>query len=71
MVSDVNAKVGEGVSEALHLPIVVVDAAVMLNEALEGGIDVEGAGFLVAKEVVLLVQPGIVSHVAVLSGDVL
>jgi hypothetical protein len=71
MVSDVNVKVGEGVSEALHLPIVVVDAEVMLNEALEGGIDVEGAGFLVAREVVRLVQLGIVSHVAVLSGDVL
>jgi hypothetical protein len=39
-IGDIDAKVGEGVGEALHLPIVVIDAEVTMNEALEGGVDV-------------------------------
>jgi hypothetical protein len=70
-ISDVDAEVGEGVDEALHLPTVVIDAEVALHEAPEGGIDVEGAGFMVAKEVVLQCQPGVASHLAALPGDVL
>jgi hypothetical protein len=53
VIGDVDAEVGEGVGEALHLSTVVVDGKVALNEALKGGIDVEGAGFTVAEEVVL------------------
>jgi hypothetical protein len=45
--------VAKGVGEALHLPIVVVDTEVVLNKAPEGGIDVEGTSFMVAKEVIL------------------
>jgi hypothetical protein len=71
VVSDVDAEVDEGVNEALYLSIVVVDAEVTLNEAPEGGVDVEGTSFAVAKEVVIQDQPGIVSHVAALLGDVL
>jgi hypothetical protein len=71
VVSDVDAEVDEGVNEALYLSIVVVDAEVTLNEAPEGGVDVEGTSFTVAKEVVIQDQPGIVSHVVVLLGDVL
>jgi hypothetical protein len=52
-VSDIDAKVSEGASEALHLLTVVVDAEVALNEAPEGGVDVEGARSAVAEEVVL------------------
>jgi hypothetical protein len=52
-IDDVNTEVGEGVNEALHLPVIVIDTEVALNEALEGGVDVEGAGFTVVKEVVL------------------
>jgi hypothetical protein len=70
-VGDVNAEVRKGVHEALHLSIVAVDAEVALNKALEGGIDVEGAGFMVAEEVVLQGQPGIMSRVVALLGDVL
>jgi hypothetical protein len=71
MFSGVDAKVGEGVGEALHLSTVVVDTEVILNEAPEGGIDVEGAVFMVVEKVVLQGQPGIVSHVDALPGDVL
>jgi hypothetical protein len=71
VISDIDAEVGEGVDEALHLPTVVVDAEVALNEALECDVDVKGAGFAVAKEVVLQCQPGVMSRVAALSGDVL
>jgi hypothetical protein len=70
-VGDVNTEVGEGVGEALHLPAVIVDAEVTLNKAPEGGIDVEGAGFVVAEEVVLQGQQGVVSPVAMLLGDML
>jgi hypothetical protein len=70
-VGDVNTEVGEGVGEALHLPAVIVDAEVTLNKAPEGGIDVEGAGFMVAEEVVLQGQQGVVSPVAMLPGDML
>jgi hypothetical protein len=70
-VGDIDTEVGEGVSEALHLLTVVVDTKVTMNKAPEGGIDVEGAGFLVAEEVVLQGQPGVASHVAALPGDVL
>jgi hypothetical protein len=52
-IDDVNTEVGEGVNEALHLPAIVIDTEVTLNEALEGGVDVEGTGFTVVKEVVL------------------
>jgi hypothetical protein len=68
MIGDIN---GEGVGEALYLSTVVVGAEVALNEATKGGGDVEGVGFTAAEEVVLQCQPGIVSHVAVLSSDVL
>jgi hypothetical protein len=51
-IGDVDTEVGEGVGEALHLPTVVVDAEVALNEALEGGVDVEGTSFVIAEEVV-------------------
>jgi hypothetical protein len=71
VVSDINAEVGEGVNDALHLQTVVVDAEVTLNEALDGGINVDGVGFMVTEEVVLLGQPGIASHVVMLPGDVL
>jgi hypothetical protein len=70
-VTDVDAEVGEGVDEALHLPTVVVDAEVALNEASKGGIDVEGTSFMVVEEVVLQGQPGVMSHVAALLGDIL
>jgi hypothetical protein len=53
MIGDINAKIGEGASGSLHLPTVVVDAEVALNEAPESGVDVEGASFTVAEEVVL------------------
>jgi hypothetical protein len=71
MIGAVDAEVGEVVGETLHLSIVVIDAEVALNKALEGGVDVEGAGFMVAEEVVLQCQPGITSHGATLPGDVL
>jgi hypothetical protein len=48
-VGDIDVEVGE----ALHLPTVVVDAEIVLNEAPEGGIDVEGASFMVVEKVVL------------------
>jgi hypothetical protein len=70
-ISDINAKVGEGVGKALHLRTVVIDAEVALNKALEGGIDVEGVGFVVAEEVVLQCQLGIASYVATLPCHVL
>jgi hypothetical protein len=70
-VGDINARVREGVDEVLHLLIVVVDAEVTLNEALRCHVDVEGAGFTVANEVVLQCQPCIVSCMAMLLGDVL
>jgi hypothetical protein len=53
VVGDVDTEVGKGVGNALHLPIVVVDAEVALNEALKGGVDVVSVGFTVAEEVVL------------------
>jgi hypothetical protein len=52
-VSDVDAEVGEGDSEALHLLTVVVDTEVAQNEAPEGGVDVEDTNFTIAEEVVL------------------
>jgi translation initiation factor 2 alpha subunit (eIF-2alpha) len=52
-ISDVDAEIDEGVGKALHLPSVVVDAEVALNEALESGIDVVGMSLSVAEEVVL------------------
>jgi hypothetical protein len=70
-IGDVDVKIGEGVDEAIHLPTVVIDAEVTLNEAPEGGIDVEGMSLTVAEEVVLQCQPGIVSRVATLSDDIL
>jgi hypothetical protein len=66
-VGDIDIEVGE----ALHLLTVVVDAEIALNEAPEGGIDVKGASFMVVEKVVLQGQPGVVSHVAALLGDVL
>jgi hypothetical protein len=63
--------VGEGVIEALHHSAVVVDAEVALDEAQEGGVDVEGTSFTIAEEVVLQSQPGVTSHVATLLSDVL
>jgi hypothetical protein len=71
VIGDVDAEVGEGVGEALHLSTVVNDAEVTLNKAPEVGIDVEGVSFAVAEEVVLQCQPGVASRVAALSGDVL
>jgi hypothetical protein len=71
VVSDINAEVGEGVDDALHLQTVVVDAEVTLNEALDDGVNVDGVGFMVTEEVVLLGQPGITSHMVMLPGDVL
>jgi hypothetical protein len=71
VVGDIDVEVREGVGEALHLPIVVVDAEVALNEAPKGGIDVEGAGFAVAEEVVLQFQPDVVSRVTAMPGYVL
>jgi hypothetical protein len=53
MIGDINAKIGEGAGGSLHLPTVVVDAEVALNEAPESGVDVEGTSFTVAEEVVL------------------
>jgi hypothetical protein len=70
-IGDVDAEIGEGVGEALHLPTVVVDAKVTLNEAPKGGVDVEGVSFAVAEEVVLQCQLGVASCVAALSDDVL
>jgi hypothetical protein len=70
-IGDINVEVGEGVGKALHLPTVVVDAEVALNKALKGGVDVEGVGFVVAEKMLLQCQSGVVSHVAVLPGDVL
>jgi hypothetical protein len=52
-VGDLDAEVREGVGDVPQLLTVVIDAEVALNEAPEGGIDVEGMGFAVAKEVVL------------------
>jgi hypothetical protein len=52
-VGDIDTKVNKGVDKALHLSTVVVDDEVTLNEASEGGVDVEGVGFTVAEEVVL------------------
>jgi hypothetical protein len=40
-----------------------------LNEAPEGGVNVDDVGFMVAEEVVLQGQLGVTSHVAVLPGD--
>jgi hypothetical protein len=65
-IGDVDTEVGEGVGEALHLLTVVVGAEVTLNEAPEGGVDVEAVGFVVAEELVLQCQLGIASHVAVM-----
>jgi hypothetical protein len=65
-VGDIDAEVSEGVGEALHLSTVVVDAEVTLNKAPESGIDVEGTGFTVAKEVVLQDQSGVASRVTTL-----
>jgi hypothetical protein len=65
-VGDIDAEVSEGVGEALHLSIVVIDAEVTLNKAPESGIDVEGTSFTVAKEVVLQDQSGVASRVATL-----
>jgi hypothetical protein len=70
VIDDIDAEIGEAVGEALHLSTVVVDAEVALNEALEGGIDLEGTSFVVAEEVVLQYQLGVVSRVAALSDDV-
>jgi hypothetical protein len=70
-VDDIDAKVGEGVGEALHLLIVVVDAEAALNKAPEGGVDVEGSSFANAEEVVFRGQPGVASRVAMLPGDAL
>jgi hypothetical protein len=70
-IGDVDAEIGEGVGKALHLPIVVVDTEVTLNEAPKGGVDVESASFVVAEEVVLQCQPGAASRVATLLDDVL
>jgi hypothetical protein len=67
-VGDVDAEVGEGVGEALHLSTVVVDAEVTLNEASKGGVNVEGAGFMVAEEVVLQGQPVIVRQSSATGG---
>jgi hypothetical protein len=53
VVGDVDTEIGEGAGEALHLLTVVIDAEVTLNEALKSGIDVEGAGFAIAEDVVL------------------
>jgi hypothetical protein len=69
-IDNVDTEVGEGVSEALHLSTVAVDAEVAQNEAPEGGVDVEGASFTVVDEVVLQCQPGIASCVVVLLGDI-
>jgi hypothetical protein len=71
VVGEVNTEVSEGVSEALHLLTVVIDAEVTLNEAREGGVDVEGVGFAVAEEVVLQGQLGVASLVGALPNDVL
>jgi hypothetical protein len=70
-VSDIDVEVSEGVSEALHLSTVDVDAKLTQNEAPEGGVNVEGAGFVVAMEVVLQGQPGVTSRVAALPSDIL
>jgi hypothetical protein len=70
-VDDIDVEVRERVGEALHHLTVVIDAEVALNEALKGGIDVEGVGFTVAEEVVLQCQPSVTSYVAELSGDVM
>jgi hypothetical protein len=53
MIRDVDTEIGKGVGEALHLLTVDIDTEVTLNEALEGGIDVEGVSLVVAEEVVL------------------
>jgi hypothetical protein len=56
-IDDIDAEIGEVVVEALHLSTVVVGTEVALRKALEGGVDVEGAGFMIAEEVVLQCQP--------------
>jgi hypothetical protein len=71
VVNDIETEIGEGVGKALHVPTVVIDSEVTLNEALEGGIDVEGAGFMVTEEVVFEGQPGVASHMAASLGDIL
>jgi hypothetical protein len=53
VIGDIDSKVREVVGEVLHLLTVVIDVEVALNEASEGGADVEGAGFTIAEEVVL------------------
>jgi hypothetical protein len=70
-VGDVDVKVGKRVDEALHLLTLVVDAEVVLNETLKGGINVEGASFTVVEELVFEGQPGVTSRLAALSSDVL
>jgi hypothetical protein len=71
VIGDVDAKVGEGVDETLHLSIVVIDTKVALNKAPNGGIDVEDASFADAEEVVIQCQPGVTSRVVALPRDVL
>jgi hypothetical protein len=70
-IDDIDAEVGKGVGEAPRLPTVIVDTEVAQNEALEGGVDVEGTCFMIAKEVILQCQQGLTSRVAALFGDVL
>jgi hypothetical protein len=70
-IGDVDVEIGEGVDEALHISTIVVDAEVALNEALKGGVDVEDVSLAVVEDVVLYCQPGVASHVAALSDDIL
>jgi hypothetical protein len=52
-VGNIDAEVGEGVDEALHLEAVVVHIEIALNKVLEGGLDMEGLRLLIADEAIL------------------
>jgi hypothetical protein len=47
------AKVGEGIGDAFHLAAVVIEAETALDDDPELGVEVEGTGLPVAKELLL------------------
>jgi hypothetical protein len=61
----------EGVDKVLHLAAVVVDAKVALDEDLKWGVEMEGAGLTVAKELLLNGKPGVPSGTAMLTNNIL
>jgi hypothetical protein len=69
VVGDTNIEVDEGVSEALHLEVVVIHIEIALNNVLEGGINVEGTSLPIFDEAILQGQPRSTGGEATLPGD--